>query len=187
MKTIKSLMTLVAILALSFSVQAQDADNHFTFSTGFTGVDAFPTNATNDYAGALFQDFFKAADNWNVAPSVTYIQGTYYLENGFSVALRGSASSISKLGTQSVKESYVGADASIRYNFLSDTKFDPYVLAGAGKYWMGDFSSGTINLGAGLNVWITDHLGLTYDSTFKHTPTSYGVSHFQHAFGIVIR
>ena len=187
MKTIKSLMTLVAILALSFGVQAQDADNRYTFSVGFTGVDSFPTNATNDYAGALFQDFFKAADNWNVAPSVTYVQGTYYLENGFSVALRGSASSISKLGTQSVKESYIGADASVRYNFLSDTRFDPYVLAGAGKYWMGDFSSGTVNLGAGLNIWITDHLGLTYDSTFKHTPASYGVSHFQHAFGIVIR
>jgi OOP family OmpA-OmpF porin len=187
MKTIKSLMTLVAIFALSFGAQAQDADNRFTFSTGFTGVDAFPTNATNDYAGALFQDFFKAADNWNIAPSVTYIQGTYYLENGFSVALRGSASSISKLGSQAVKESYIGADASFRYNFLSNTKFDPYVLAGAGKYWMGDFSSGTVNLGAGLNVWITDRLGLTYDSTFKHTPTPYGVSHFQHAFGIVIR
>ena len=82
-------MTLVAILALSFGVQAQDADNRFTFSTGFTGVDAFPTNATNDYAGALFQDFFKAADNWNVAPSVTYIQGTYYLEMDSLLLLEG--------------------------------------------------------------------------------------------------
>ena len=66
MKTIKSLMTIVAILALSFGVQAQDADNRYTFSVGFTGVDAFPTNATNDYAGSLFQDFFKVGDNWNV-------------------------------------------------------------------------------------------------------------------------
>ena len=187
MKTIKSLMILIAVCALTFSAQAQDSDNRFTFSTGFTGVDAFPTNAGNGFSGALFQDFFKAADNWNVSPSTTYLQGAYYIENGFSVVVRGSVGSISQLGTTAVKESYVGADAAIRYNFLSDTKVDPYVLAGAGKYWMGDFSSGTVNLGAGLNFWITDHLGLTFDSTFKHTQTSYGVTHFQHALGIVIR
>ena len=188
MKTIKSLMVLVAVCALAFSAQAQDSDNRFTFSTGFTGVDAFPTKAGNglSYRG-LFQDYFKAGDNWNVSPSITYLQGSYYIENGFSVVVRGSVGSISQLATTAVKESYIGADAAFRYNFLSDTKVDPYVLAGAGKYWMGDFSSVTVNFGAGLNFWITDHLGLTFDSTFKHTPTSYGVTHLQHALGIVIR
>jgi OOP family OmpA-OmpF porin len=186
MKTIKLLMTLVAILMLSFNAQAQEADS-FSFSFGFTGVDAFPTNAQNDYSGALFDDFFKVGDNWNVAPSVTYIQGSYGLENGFSIAVRGSAGSISTLGTQSVKETYIGADASVRYNFFSDTTLDPYVLAGGGHYWMGDFDAFTANVGVGLNIWFTDNFGLSLDSTFKHAPSNYGVTHFQHALGIVIK
>ena len=66
-------------------------------------------------------------------------------------------------------------------------KYTITLSAGAGKYWMDVHSSGTFNVGLGVDYWFTDSMAFTFESNFKHTATSYGVPHIYHSLGLSIR
>lgn len=172
----------------SLNALAQDLNNPFKITVGTNAVDAFPTNAVNPFeTGRLFEDFFNVDEHWNFITAPNFVAGSMYIDNGFSVGLRGSMNKISTLGKTAIDKTYFSLDTHFQYAFLRDTKLDPYMSVGIGKYWMDNHSSFTANAGVGLNYWFNDFIGLSYESVYKHTKNISGVAHIQHSFGLSIK
>ncbi|PZR24061.1 MAG: cell envelope biogenesis protein OmpA [Flavobacterium psychrophilum] len=167
-----------ALMALSLNAQAQDEDN--PWSIGF-GVNAVSTRfgASADFTDN-FNKYFKV-DEWNVLPSVSYINVSRHIGNNFSVGLTGSVNKIDQLyrddaaGTHGIHKedvddlTYYGVDAIVKYSILPKSWFNPYVHIGGGYTWLDEQGNGTVNGGLGVNFWFTENVGLTVQSTYKHS------------------
>ena len=181
----------VALFLLGFNnTQAQDENNPWQISFGVNAVDVFPTNDGNfpDQVGSFGSEFFNANDHWNILPSLSYIAVSKSVGTGFSVGVRGSLNRIEQYGDVSVDDlSYYSLDGTIKYTFLKNTIVDPFVEVGGGYAWFDEIGAGTVNGGVGVNFWFTENIGLTLQTTYKHTFEDYGRKHFQHLAGIAIR
>ena len=190
MKHLSKLMAVVFLFVGLSSIQAQDENNPWQISFGVNAVDVYPTNDTDaDYpTGTLFSEYFNAADHWNILPSISYIGVSKYIGDGFSVGARGSLNKIENLGDVAASDlSYYGLDGTIKYNFLKNTKFDPFAEIGGGYTWVDDIGAGTANVGIGFNYWFTDNIGVTLQTGYKHAFEDYGTTHFQHLAGLAIK
>ena len=184
----KIILTYLCLLLSVASLSAQDQNNPFKITVGTSAVDAFPTNAVNPFeTGALFEDFFNVNDHWNMLPAVNYVATSIYLNDGFSFGLRGSLNKVTTIGNTAVDKSYVSLDAAFQYSLLKNTKLDPYLSLGGGKYWLKGHASLTANAGVGVNYWFNDFVGITIESNYKHTKNINGIAHFQHSFGLSIK
>lgn len=187
-----SRLVVVALLVLGVNnVQAQDENNPWQVSIGVNAIDVYPTNDENlplGATGTFGSEFFNANDHWNILPSVSYVGVSRYIGDGFSVGARGSLNRISKLGDIAVDDlSHYAIDGTIKYNFLKNTKIDPFVEVGGGYTWVDEIGAGTVNGGIGANLWFNDNFGLTLQTSYKHAFEDYGVKHFQHLAGLSIR
>jgi len=173
---------------LSFSLNAQDQNNPFKITVGTNAIDAFPTNAVNPYdTGVLFEDFFNVNEHWNVVIAANYVAGSMYLTDGISFGLRGSMNKITTIGNTATDNTYFALDAAFQYSLLKNTKIDPYLTVGGGRYWIDELSSFTANGGLGINYWFNDFIGLSLETNYKHTKNINGIAHFQHSFGLSIK
>ncbi len=183
----KHLSKLVAIAVVFFglnSIQAQDENNPWQVGIGVNAIDVYPTGDVSSFGN----EFFNVNDHWNIIPSVSYISVSRYIGDGFSVGARGSLNRIDKLGDVSVDDlSHYAIDGTIKYNFLKNTKLDPFLEVGGGYTWVDEIGAGTVNGGVGLNYWFSDNFGVTVQSTYKHAFEDYGVKHFQHLAGFSIK
>jgi OmpA-OmpF porin, OOP family len=196
----------VALMFAGLATQAQDSNNPWAVSFGANAVDT-RFSATSDFA-QQFGEYFNAKDHWNIIPSVSYVNVSKHVGNNFSVGLTGSVNKIDKfvskvpgtLNTYQVTNpgdlSYYAADLAIKYSFMnmiSSKVIDPFAHIGGGYTWMGDASAGTVNGGLGLNFWFTENVGLTLQSTYKHsfddtrTPNVDVASHLQHFAGLTFK
>ena len=91
---------------------------------------------------------------------------------------------------------YYGLDATVKYGFsdlLKCKTIEPFIGVGGGYTWMGegkyntfatsegsnnDVGAGTINGTLGFNYWVTENVGLTIQSTYKHSFEDYLTKHF---------
>ena len=188
-----------AILCAGLSAHAQDADHPWAVTVGANAVDT-KISTTSNFSNRL-GGYFKTG-NWNILPSVSYLNVSRYLGDGFSVGVVGSVNKIDKFYKNEKQGyevynpgdlSYYGIDAEIKYSFkeiLKSRVIDPFLLVGGGYTFMGDASTGTANGGLGLNFWFTPNIALTVQSTYKHsfddsrTPDVDVASHMQHFAGI---
>ncbi|MEK6485595.1 outer membrane beta-barrel protein, partial [Myroides odoratimimus] len=188
-----------AILCAGLSAHAQDADHPWAVTVGANAVDTKVSSAKGfaHRTGGYFK-----TDNWNILPSVSYLNVARYLGDGFSLGLVGSVNKIDKFIKSEAEGyekynpgdlTYYGIDAEVKYSFkeiLKSKVVDPFILVGGGYTFMGDASQGTVNGGAGLNFWFTKNVALTVQSTYKHsfsdsrTPDVGVASHMQHFAGI---
>jgi OmpA-OmpF porin, OOP family len=188
-----------ALLAVGFNAQAQTEDN--PWAVGF-GVNAVSTRfgAASKF-GDQFSGYFKTSQ-WNILPSVSYVNVSRYVGSGFSIGLTGSVNKIDKLttrtpGTQNYVTTnpgdltYYGADAMIKYGFLQKSWFNPFVQIGGGYTWINESGNGTVNGGIGVNFWFTKNIALTVASTYKHTfedqSTANVPRHIQHFAGLTFQ
>ena len=180
-----SKLLVVALLIVGFNnVQAQDENNPWQVSFGANAIDVFPTE---DYS-SFGNEFFNATDHWNILPSISYVGVSKYVGSGFSIGARGSLNRIDKLGDTSVDDlSHYAVDGTIKYNFLKSTVIDPFIEIGGGYTWIDEVGAGTVNGGVGLNIWFTENIGLTLQSSYKHAFEDYLAKHFQHMAGIAIK
>ena len=177
----------VTLLLLSFKAKAQDSNNPWAIGIGVNAVDFYPTGE-NAPLGDYFDEFFNYKGHYNVVPSLSYVSVSKYLSDGFSLTVTGSINKIEHWGDASVDDlSYYGIDGTIRYNFLKETTIDPYLGVGGGYTWVDDIGAGTLNGTAGVNIWFSENVGLTLQTSYKHAFEDYLNSHFQHALGLVIR
>lgn len=189
-----------ALLAAGFTAQAQNEDNPWAVSFGVNAV-------SNRFgASSKFEDqfthYFKAKETWNILPSVSYINVSRYVGDGFSFGVTGSVNKIDKWvsrepGTLNYTISnpgdltYYSVDGIIKYGFLQKSWFNPYLHIGGGYTWIDQMGNGTVNGGLGVNFWFSDNVGLTVQSTYKHTfedQTEANVQrHIQHFAGLTFK
>lgn len=186
------------LFLLGFAANAQDSNN--PWSIGF-GTNAIDTKTSAGDRNKFFQHFdqpFQVKENWNILPSVSYLQVGRDVGDNFSVLVSGSVNKITKLvqsGSTVVNPgdlTFYGADAIIRYSFMDILKskvVDPSLHAGGGYVWWGDNSTGTFDIGAGLTFWISENIGLSAQSTYKKSflDRSINPSHLQHFAGLTFR
>lgn len=195
------------LLAVGLNATAQDSDNPWAISFGANAVD------TRFSAAKKFEDqfsnFFNARENWNILPSVSYLNVSRHIGSDFSFGVTGSVNKIDKFvnkvpGTLSTFEAtnpgdltYYAVDGIIKYslmNLIGSKVIDPYAHVGGGYTFFGDASYGTVNGGLGLTLWFTETVGLTLQSTYKHSfdenlrrPDGDVPSHMQHFAGLTFK
>jgi OOP family OmpA-OmpF porin len=202
MKHLNKLFVALVMLA-GFSSQAQDSNNPWAISFGVNAVDTRVSAATK--VEDQFSQYFNAKKNWNILPSVSYVNVSKYVGSNFSFGVTGSVNRITRYVLPRVGEgpytvvnigdkNYYAADAVINYslmNLIKSKKIDPSVHIGGGYTWIGDeLHAGTVNGGLGLTYWFTEMVGLSVRSTYKYSfedvredmPT-----HMQHFAGLTFK
>ena len=196
----------VALLFAGLTSQAQDSNNPWAVSFGVNGVDTKVSAVGND--SPKWIQLANAKENWNILPSVSYLNVSRYVGDGFSFGLTGSVNKIDKWvsrvpGTESTDLvsnpgdlSYYGIDATVKYSFMELLKskwLDPSAHIGGGYTFFGDASAGTVNGGLGLTFWFTENVGLQFQSTYKHSFDDNRVAdldvptHIQHFAGLTFK
>ena len=190
------------LLVLGYSnANAQDQNNPWQITIGVNAVDAWPSGqgalSKGGFASeAFFDEFINAPEHYNILPSLSTISVSKYLDDGFSLGLTGSLNKIDKWGdissdpdvANSVDDwSYYGVDATIKYNLREDKTFDPFVGVGGGYTWIDEIGAGTLNGTIGANIWFSENIGLTIQTSYKHAFEDYLDTHFQHAVGLSIK
>lgn len=195
---------LVAMLMLAgFSSQAQDSNNPWAISFGVNAVDTRVSAASK--LEDQFSEFFNAKDNWNILPSVSFVNVSRYVGDNFSFGVTGSINRIDKWVQPRVNNAdytvvnpgdlmYYGVDAVINYslmNLIKSKSIDPSLHIGGGYTWIGDdISAGTLNGGLGLTYWFNDFIGLSYRATYKQSFEDVREdmpSHMQHFGGLTFK
>ena len=192
----------VAVLLASFSTSnAQDKNNPWAITIGANAVDVYPVGEDTPQ-GDYFDEYFNVTDHWNILPSLSTISVSKYLSDGFTFAAKGSINRIDKFGsnfdpitgvetTNKVDDlTYYGLDGMVSYSFMDAIKsktIDPYLGVGGGYSWIDDIGAGTLNGTLGLNLWFTDQLGLSLQSSYKHSFEDYLPKHFQHSVGLTFK
>lgn len=195
------------LLVFGLTTQAQDSDNPWSLSFGVNAVDT----RTSAEGSGVFDQPFKVKENWNVLPSLSYLNISRYVGDGFSVGITGSVNKIDKLVYQSETNpkdylavnpgdlSYYAADATIKYSFMNLIKskiIDPSLHIGGGYTWLEDYETGTLNGGAGVTFWFSETVGLSLQTTYKKSfndndtneTRATGVpTHFQHLAGLTFK
>jgi len=204
MKHLKKVL-LIALAVFWFNnVNAQDEDNRWIIELGTNVVDFYPTGADVEFdnggpvpepfsddesvTGDMFADFFNT-DHWNTGAVLSRLRLGYYMGSGFSVGLTGTFNNITQFGDVTVgKLLYIGADLDVKYNFIREGWFDPYLLAGGGYTWLNSDGNGTANAGLGINFWFNNWVGANVQTKYKHSfDEDMLLPHFQHALGVVFK
>ncbi|MEZ4853067.1 OmpA family protein [Flavobacterium sp.] len=200
-----------ALMFAGLTTQAQDSNNPWAVSFGVNGVDTKISMQANDKL--IFEELMNVDGNWNVLPSVSYVNVSRHIGNNFSIGLTGSVNKIDKwvtldrsdFGTKATHMhtvsnpgdlSYYGIDAAVKYSFMEmvGTKwFDPSLHLGGGYQFVGDASAGTVNGGVGITFWFTQQIGLQLQSTLKYSfddarmPHADVPTHMQHFAGLTFK
>ena len=196
----------VALLFAGLTSQAQDSNNPWAVSFGVNGVDTKVSAVGND--SPKWIQLANAKENWNILPSVSYLNVSRYVGDGFSFGLTGSVNKIDKWVERDLMTeytdvvsnpgdlSYYAIDATIKYSFMEMLKskwLDPSLNIGGGYNFFGDASAGTVNGGLGLTFWFTEQVGLQLQSTYKHSFDDNRVAdldvptHIQHFAGLTFK
>ncbi|MFL9845395.1 OmpA family protein [Flavobacterium rhizosphaerae] len=190
---------IAALAVVGLNAHAQDEDNPWAVSFGVNAVST-RFGAASEF-GDQFSQYFNT-DQWNILPSVSYVNVSRNIGDAFSFGITGSVNKIDKVvtrtpGTQDYMTSnpgdwtYYGVDGIIKYGFLQDSWFNPYVHIGGGYTWLDERGNGTVNGGVGINFWFTENVGLTVQSTYKHTFEDQADAnvprHIQHFAGITFK
>ncbi|MHC5354466.1 OmpA family protein [Myroides sp. LJL115] len=187
------------VLCAGLSVQAQDADHPWSVSIGANAVNTKVSSAKG--FSHRMGGYFNTSD-YNILPSVSYLNVARYLGDGFSLGITGSVNKITKFIAPESQGylkynpgdlMYYGIDAEIKYSFkelLNSKVVDPFLLVGGGYTFLGTASAGTVNGGLGFNFWFSPSVAFTIQSTYKHSyddsrvPDVGVASHMQHFAGL---
>src|SRR6478735_11935221 len=97
MKHLNKLLVAVTMV-MGLSSQAQDSNNKWAIGFGVNAVD-FRSSAGDDFI-SHFDQPFMVSDNWNILPSVSYINVSRYVGSGFILGVTGSINQIDKFVIQ---------------------------------------------------------------------------------------
>jgi OOP family OmpA-OmpF porin len=171
-----------ALLAFGLNAQAQDSDNPWQIGFGANAVDNSVSAKGNDRLGDVFDHPYRVNENWNILPSVSYLNVSRYIGSGFIFGVTGSINKITKMVNVSDTNpkdfvvtnpgdySYYAVDGQLKYSFMeliNSKWFDPSLHVGGGYTWIEDHNQGTVNGGLGLTFWFSETVGLSLQSTLK--------------------
>ncbi|MBP93224.1 MAG: cell envelope biogenesis protein OmpA [Flavobacteriaceae bacterium] len=192
MKNLSRLLFAMLLMLGMSNTYAQDENNPWAISLGVNAVDFYPTGE-NAPLGDYFDEYFNATDHWNILPSLSSLTVGRYLSNGFTLGATASLNKIDRFGDDRARYdevTYVGLDGIVKYSFgqlINSTWFDPYLGVGGGYTWVDDIGAGTLNGTLGINFWVSESIGITVQSAYKHAFEDYLDTHFQHTAGFTFR
>jgi hypothetical protein len=176
---------IAVMMVMALSSHSQNDNNPWALSFGVNAVDTRTSaGGGKNWLDQHFSQLFKANENWNILPSVSYLSVARSVGDNFSVVLQGSVNKIDKfvvfdptapdhndyVVTNPGGLMYYGIDASVKYSFMTLIKskvIDPSLHLGGGYTFFGDNSYGTVNPGAGLTFWFNENVGLALATTYK--------------------
>ena len=188
---------------IGLASQAQDNNNKWAVTFGANAVDTRVSAASS--IEDQFSEYFNARDNWNILPSLSFVNVSRYVGSGFTFGITGSVNKITRFVEPKTAGNdyyvynpgdipYYAGDAVVKYslmNLLKSKWFDPSLHIGGGYTWLGEESgSGTANGGLGLTFWFTEQVGLSLQSTYKHSfdEDRYNFpTHMQHFAGLTFK
>ncbi|MGS2725805.1 OmpA family protein [Psychroserpens sp. BH13MA-6] len=178
------------LIVLSFNANAQDENNPWKIGIGANAVDFYPVGEEAPL-GEYFDEYFNVTDHWNYLPSLSRVSVSRYLSDGFTLTAAGTINRIDKIGDTSADDlSYYGLDGTISYSFanlINSESVEPYLGVGGGYTWVDDIGAGTLNGTLGINYWFSENIGVTVQSSYKHSFEDYLAKHFQHSVGLAIK
>ena len=193
MKNIK--LAIIALFALVsvYSVSAQDSNNPWAISVGFNTVDTYDAGGE----GTEFFNDYLGPNDWNFLPTISRITVERYLEDGFTLQLAGSLNRITQVNLpDDASLLHKSIDLNLKYNldafvaaiFGNSTKyFSPFAYAGGGYTALDGDGEGMLNYGLGFNIWLSETVGLVYQTGVKDEFKGVVPTHFQHSLGVVIK
>ncbi len=202
MKHLNKLFVAMLLLA-GLSSQAQDSNNPWALSFGVNAVDTRVSAATK--LEDQFSQYFNVTQNWNILPSVSYVNVSRYVGDNFSFGVTGSVNKITRYVQPRVGDgpytvinpgdlNYYAVDGVINYslmNLIKSKSIDPSIHIGGGYTWIGeDVHAGTLNGGLGLTYWFSEFVGLSLRSTYKQSFEDVREnmpSHMQHFAGLTFK
>ena len=187
------------LLIIGLNTQAQDSNNPWAITFGTNAVDTRASAAKNANFIEQFDQIGNINKNWNVLPSVSYLSVSKYIASNFSLGLAGSVNKITKIVMPVTFDvvnpgdlTYYSLDSHIKYslmNLISSKVLDPSLHLGGGYNWFGENSTGTLDVGAGINFWLSENVGIALKSNFKKSFAERELvpSHFQHTGGLTFK
>ena len=169
MKNFCKLLLIVLLIFSTANVKAQDENNPWQVSFGMHAVDQEADTATS------FTEFFNVSDNWNISAPFSMFSVSRYLGNNLSFGVGMSFNSISKYATgyeMPEDSAHRTADAMLKYSFgnvLDCGNWEPFVGIGPGYTWMADENWMTGNFSLGINYWMNERWGLTFQTQYRES------------------
>ena len=179
MKLFKKILFSTFLLTLSFSF-AQDKINPWVVNLGINVV-------------SLQGDNVDA----NTALGIPSIGISRHIFGGLSIGAQYSRNKIS--GYSIPKDlKYYSLDGILKYNLSNSESFQPYLFAGFGFSAFQDgvdrnglFPSSDVSetslAGIGVNIGISDKMGINVSSSYRNADESKAFKHFQHVIGVTFK
>jgi outer membrane protein OmpA-like peptidoglycan-associated protein len=132
-------------------------------------------------------------------PALSQVKVFRYIDKGFSIGTQLSLGSAKRYDSLD-KKFFLQWGIDVKYSFANGyilkekSWFDPYLLVGGGLNKWGDVK-GSMNFGAGLNLWILKNFGVFIQTQYDYTPHAKVSPHandprpsfMHHSFGFVAR
>lgn len=197
MKALKSISLSLLTLATVYTTSAQSIAQRIKNTTLVFGLSEHIIIDN----GKEYQFKFDTK-NWQLTPYPSRITAEAYLKKGWSLqtelAYTGyKANTVVDNNLQLKSSTFFSADFNIRYHFetlfLHQSFFDPFLTAGYGLTYRSAVhvtqnTTGTNNLGLGMNFWIYKGFGLSLQSVGKFALKGGTKSNYlHHSVGVVYK
>jgi len=192
MKRLKLAMIALFTLVTFSNVNAQDSNNPWAVSIG---VNALDVRLGNDFSDHLNDNY--GTQDWNILQMISRITGEKYLSDGFTIQFAASVNQIQTINRKNDSDLiYYSLDANIKYDLDglvgkifggTSPYFNPFIYAGGGYSSLDSRGEGMFNYGWGFNVWLSETVGIVYQTGSKESFADNVPSHYQHSLGVVFR
>jgi OOP family OmpA-OmpF porin len=179
---------LLPFLFICFLSQAQNSENRTLLGFGAQGANMSFGDAKSNY--------YK---NWALIPALTQIKLFTYAGKGFSYGWQlslGQARRNDSIDSKFFLQWGIDVKYSFANGYILKEKswFDPYLLVGGGLDKWGD-TKGSINVGGGLNIWLTKNIALFGQVQYNYLPhkkispetADPRPSFMHHSFGLALK
>ena len=194
----KNLLTLLVIAGFS-NINAQDANSPCEIDFGVNAVVFYPMSSITspsikNYVGG----FVNISKDYNYYGLPVKLHIGRYIDKGLSVGISLSTNKIRKMGNLTDELNYFSFDTDLKYDlnrlfgdldFINNVVVDSYVLTGIGYTSVGSKQNGSLNIGGGINFWVSKSkdFGFQFQSLGKLRLKGTVGSYFQHSFGVVFK
>ncbi|SDX63483.1 Outer membrane protein beta-barrel domain-containing protein [Lutibacter oricola] len=191
---LKQLLLVFCCLHLCCNIlYAQNEDNKWVIGGGFNIVDI----RTPSTLKGVLEDYLNGSiEDLNMNGAFFRVFAGRHLKKGFSIQLAASSNKIKKGYAYSsslpeIDNDFFTIDTKLKYDLnyiFGETKwFDPFILGGMGYSSIGKNSAVSLSAGYGFNIWISDTVGLNFQSDYNHHLKLNANDFFQHSAGVIFK
>ena len=184
---------LIFIFSINSILFSQDRINKWVIGVGANVVD-IRTPVSID---GFLKDYLNyKIEDLNMAGGFYKIYVGKYINKGFSAQLAISGNTIQRgydfaTGDPLTNDSFFAIDTKVKYDvnrLIGDTNwFDPFLITGTSFAKIANKTGVHFALGWGFNAWVTEDVGINFQSDYNHNYASKVTDYFQFSFGLVYK